>query len=128
MHCSMFAVYPLDAEARQFARRKMRFVNSDAFECRICQRTFAKHYNLLIHERTHRGSCGSQSSMVSSASQQENDEPQQQHQQQHQSVVLCDVCGKVFRKAETMRNHRVSHSPQAVPKELKGFLAECITY
>jgi len=104
----MFAVYPIDTEHKCFVRRKCRVAaaNPDKYECQYCHRTFAKQYNLLIHERIHKD----------------------ENENTLNGLHPCDICGKVFGKAESLKNHRAGHSPPAVPKELKGFLVECVTY
>jgi uncharacterized Zn-finger protein len=86
----MFAVYPLESAAMAASEcfqtirssngnRKCRAAVEN-FECRYCQRSFTKHYNLIIHERTHKNDSYPLSS--------------------------CDVCGKFFRRVESMKNHR----------------------
>ena len=83
----MFAVYPIDTEARCFVRRKCRVAAAtpDKYECQYCHRTFAKQYNLLIHERCH-------------------------HKDENENTLNglhpCDICGKIFGKAESLKNHR----------------------
>merc|ERR1719422_235202 len=50
------------------------------------------------------------------------------HDQENSCLFPCNICGKVFGKQESLKNHKTLHSPPAVPKELKGFLFECVTY
>ena len=82
----MFAVYPIDTEARCFVRRKCRVAAAtpDKYECQHCHRTFAKPYNLLIHERIHKD----------------------ENENTLSGLHPCDICGKVFGKAESLKNHR----------------------
>ena len=78
----MFAVYPLDAEARSVARRKAR-ASVESYECHVCKRSFTKQYNLLIHQRAAHKGAG------------EGD-----------VANACDICGKVFKNVEAMKCHR----------------------
>ena len=82
----MFAVYPIDTEHKCFVRRKCRVAaaNPDKYECQYCHRTFAKQYNLLIHERIHKD----------------------ENENTLNGLHPCDICGKVFGKAESLKNHR----------------------
>jgi len=104
----MFAVYPPIAasEARFLAAtsrgNKKNRAAAETYDCKHCNRSFNKQYNLLIHERSHEKS-------------------------ENQTLFNCNICGKGFRSMNNMKNHRLSHSPKPIPK-LKGFLVECVTY
>jgi uncharacterized Zn-finger protein len=76
----MFAVYPYPSEARYLSRKKCRAA-VETYDCKVCQRSFTKQYNLLIHERTH-------------------------SKEDNYSLFNCNICGKAFKKAENMKNHR----------------------
>jgi len=103
----MFAVYPpiaaseakfLAANAR--GNKKSRAA-VETYDCKHCTRSFTKQYNLLIHERSH---------------------------EKNENLYNCNLCGKAFKSMNNMKNHRLSHSTTPIPKQLKGFLVECVTY
>ena len=48
------------------------------FVCHVCQRRFAKSYNLMIHERSHKENL----------------------------TFRCDFCGKFFHKQENLKDHQ----------------------
>ena len=83
----MFAVYPPIAasEARLFAANsrgnKKNRAAVETYDCKHCNRSFNKQYNLLIHERSHEKS-------------------------ENQTLFNCNICGKGFRSMNNMKNHR----------------------
>ena len=83
----MFAVYPPIAasEARLLAANSRGNKKSRAavetYDCKHCNRSFNKQYNLLIHERSHEKS-------------------------ENQTLFNCNICGKGFRSMNNMKNHR----------------------
>merc|ERR1711934_1127179 len=97
----MFAVYPPIAasEARLLAANSRGNKKSRAavetYDCKHCNRSFNKQYNLLIHERSHEKS-------------------------ENQTLFNCNICGKGFRSMNNMKNHRLSHSPKPIPKRIPG--------
>lgn len=84
----MFAVYPPIAasEARLFAANsrgnKKNRAAVETYDCKHCNRSFNKQYNLLIHERSHEKS-------------------------ENQTLFNCNICGKGFRSMNNMKNHRL---------------------
>ena len=97
----MFAVYPPIAasEARLLAANSRGNKKSRAavetYDCKHCNRSFNKQYNLLIHERSHEKS-------------------------ENQTLFNCNICGKGFRSMNNMKNHRycfyLSYSLQGFTK------------
>ena len=83
----MFAVYPPIAasEARFLAANsrgnKKNRAAVETYDCKHCNRSFNKQYNLLIHERSHEKS-------------------------ENQTLFNCNICGKGFRSMNNMKNHR----------------------
>ena len=83
----MFAVYPPIAasEARFLAAtsrgNKKNRAAAETYDCKHCNRSFNKQYNLLIHERSHEKS-------------------------ENQTLFNCNICGKGFRSMNNMKNHR----------------------
>jgi len=74
----------------------------ETHDCRWCDRSFSKAYNLMIHERCHVASF-------------------------HQ----CDICGKRFRSKEKMKCHRemcLNALMPPKPKEIAGLITECAVH
>jgi len=71
----------------------------EAYDCRWCERSFSKPYNLMIHERCH-----------------------------HQHFHFCDLCGKCFKSKEKMKIHRLMHTPPQPVKEMAGLITECAVH
>ena len=91
----MFTIYSIEAAASEAAtsrgtkpKSRLSSVSPESHDCRYCSRSFSKQYNLLIHERTHKQQASSEAANPPLC------------------LSMCDICGKVFRKAESMRNHR----------------------
>jgi uncharacterized Zn-finger protein len=96
----MFAVYPQDVDWRMIGRKRKIRPTVETYDCRWCDRSFTKPYNLLIHERNHSNT----------------------------GLFHCDICGKGFRSKDTMKCHKLMHTPPSPPKELNGLMTECTAY
>jgi len=98
----MFTVISIDMyEARVLSRKKTMKVRpmAESYDCRWCDRSFSKPYNLLIHERCHAS-----------------------------ALHHCNICGKGFRSKENMKCHKLMHSPPAPPKTMAGIVTECAVH
>ena len=97
----MFAVYPPIAasEARFLAANsrgnKKNRVAAETYDCKHCNRSFNKQYNLLIHERSHEKS-------------------------ENQTLFNCNICGKGFRSMNNMKNHRYFFFEFYLKQDWKG--------
>ncbi|XP_023335997.1 protein drumstick [Eurytemora carolleeae] len=87
-------------DARVLNRKRSMKVRAlaESYDCRWCQRSFSKPYNLYIHERSHAT-----------------------------GLYHCDICGKGFRSKENMKCHKMMHTPP-VQKQLAGIMTECAAY
>jgi hypothetical protein len=98
----MFTVISIDMyEARVLSRKKTMKVRpmAESYDCRWCDRSFSKPYNLLIHERCHAS-----------------------------ALHHCNICGKGFWSKENMKCHKLMHSPPAPPKKMAGIVTECAVH